>query len=252
MSAVKSSASRACNKCIKGTSAFIKTQIALLRASGRSAEALQVVNRLKACLKLLNATSLPGKDAVRTTILTEDSGCHSEVSACGEAPVKALKPGAYVRNYFRWLSSKGVSLPAETIANGLDLKWSVRNLDLWRPLFATKESLTKADREGHRYWGEAFKFAGITLYVNSQWYGKARGRKQKAGFDRYAVELSRACGLSFSPYALPGVPDSESDYDGDGSSVEKCMKGADVREPISDGVTIRITSMKKRTFRFKG
>ncbi len=247
MSETKSKASRTCNKCIKGTSSFLKAQIALLRASGRSQEASLVINKLKACIKLLNGASQFGPDASCVTISVAANDLLGKEPKHGDAPVKAVKPGAYVRNFFQWLSAKGVSLPAETIGNGLDLKWSVKNLDLWRPLFATSASLTKADREGHRFWGKPFEFAGISLYVNSQWYGKTRGRKQKTGFDRFAVELAKACGLSFSPYALPGLPYPSSEHE-DAS----CSKEDLVCKPAPEGITIRISSMKKRTFRFKG
>jgi len=239
----KQKANGACRKCLKGASAFLKTQIALLRVNGRSPETSAAIGKLKDCIKILNETGSSVSDTVSgnavTAVLSEGKPAN--------APAKALKPGAYVKNYFTWLSASGVGLPESTISDGLSLKWSVKNLDLWRPLFATKETLTEDDRTGHRFWSTEFDFAGRSLFINSQWYGNKRGKKQKAGFDGFAVKLAEACGLSFTPYALPGIPESKPEPEEVASSRNR--KGG---ETTSSGVTIRITSMNKRTFRFKG
>ena len=243
MSDPKLKANCTCRKCLKGASAFLKTQIALLRINGRSSETSAAISKLKACIKILNearpSTSDTVSDNAKTVVMASDNS--------GNAPVRAQKPGAYVKNYFSWLVSSGVKLPESTISDGMNLKWSVQNLDLWRPLFATKETLTQDDRKGHRFWSTPFDFAGTMLFINSQWYGNKRGKKQKAGFDRFAVELAEACGLSFSPYALPGI--LESKYESGKVAAVLDRKDCDTTSP---GVTIRITSMKKRTFRFKG
>lgn len=127
--------------------------------------------------------------------MAEDTPPYSIKAA--STPQKAIKLGKYVSNFFHWISDAGVKIPAEFIENGLSLRWSVRNLDLWRPLFATEETLTKTDRDGHRFWGKPFNFGGDSLYINSQWYGKDRGAKQKAGFDKMAIKIARPAGCSF-------------------------------------------------------
>ncbi len=243
MSDPKRKTNFACRKCLKGASAFLKTQIALLRVNGRSPETSAAISKLKACIRLLNEASLsspdPMSDKGKTTVFVGDESKN--------VPAKALKPGTYVKNYFSWLAASGIELPKSAICDGLSLKWSVKNLDLWRPLFATKDTLTEDDRKGHRFWSTAFDFAGTSLYVNSQWYGNKRGIKQKVGFDRFAVKLAEACGLSFSPYALPGIPELRL-----GSDTTAPSRDSDDGVSTASGVTIRITSMKKRTFRFKG
>ena len=141
----KQKANGACRKCLKGASAFLKTQIALLRVNGRSPKTSAAIGKLKDCIKILNETGSSVSDTVSgnavTAVLSEGKPAN--------APAKALKPGAYVKNYFTWLSASGVGLPESTISDGLSLKWSVKNLDLWRPLFATKETLTEPYRGNH-------------------------------------------------------------------------------------------------------
>ena len=167
--------------------------------------------------------------------------------------LKADKLGAYVKNFFKWIEASGVSVPDSFIKCGLELKWCVRNLNLWRPLFATRATMTDSDLSGHRFWSKPFVFGNVTLFVNSQWYGKDRGVKQKRGFDQFAIELSNACGLTFSPYPLPGIAEerslqnSQTRYD--------CIResaSADISGPSSETVMIHVTTMRKKTFRFKG
>ena len=242
---------RACKKCLKAASAFLKAQIALLRVNERMPEASFVIGKLKACVKMLNEAS--ADKLLRSTVYAEERKNPSVSDGKHRgAPARADKPGAYVKNFFEWLSDAGVALPESMVANGLNLGWSVKNLGLWRPLFATNESLTKADRVGHRFWSKPFSFAGVVLYVNSQWYGGRKGARQKAGFDRFAVELAAKCGLLFSPYALSGIPKSKNE-----SIVRSPMDEAGVgdsvkSEAVQPCVTIRITSLKKKTFRIKG
>lgn len=142
MSEPKLKANCTCRECLKGASSFLKTQIALLRVNGRSSETSAAISKLKACIKILNearpSTSDTVSDDAKTAVMASDNP--------GNAPVRAQKPGAYVKNYFSWLVSSGVKLPESTICDGMNLRWSVRNLDLWRPLFATKETLTQDDR----------------------------------------------------------------------------------------------------------
>lgn len=235
----------ASRRCLKGVVSFLKAQIALLRGNVRSTETELAIRKLKECVKVLND--------VKGTSSLADGGC-----ACsgqrreGErdlvAPVRALKIGAYVKNFFAWLEASGVQLPASAMSSGLDLKWSVDTLGLWRPLFATAETLTTADRDGHRFWSKSFDFAGKTVFVNSQWYGDSRGVKQKRGFDRFAADLAEACGLTFAPYALPGMPVAESKS----QSRDLVANNQGVGAHSGDGVTINITSMKRRAFSFKG
>ena len=168
------------------------------------------------------------------------------------APQRAIKPGKYVSNFFHWISDAGVKIPAEFIENGLSLRWSVRNLDLWRPLFATEETLTKTDRDGHRFWGKPFNFGGERLYINSQWYGKERGAKQKAGFDKMAIKIAKACGLQFLPYPLPGIPQVDVEAQAHSSISEHKTPSLRSVEQEHGGVTICVTSTRKRSFRFKG
>lgn len=239
----KQKASCACRKCLKGASAFLKTQITLLRVNGCSSEISAAIGKLRACIKILNETGSSASD----TVSGDDARDVLFEGKTANAPVKALKLGAYVKNYFSWLSASGVELPAATINEGLSLQWSRKNLNLWCPLFATKETLTENERTGHRFWSMEFIFAGRSLFINSQWYGNQRGKKQKAGFDEFAVKLAGACGLSFTPYALPGIPESKSEPDEVVSS-----RGRKDNSTASSGNLICITSMKKKTFRFKG
>ena len=58
MSAKVNSTSPACSKFLKGTVAFLRTQISLLRSKGKNAEAEIAIRKLKSCIKVLKGTDV--------------------------------------------------------------------------------------------------------------------------------------------------------------------------------------------------
>ena len=199
MSDPKLKANCTCRKCLKGASAFLKTQIALLRINGRSSETSAAISKLKACIKILNearpSTSDTESDNAKTVVMASDNS--------GNAPVRAQKPGAYVKNYFSWLVSSGVKLPESTMSDGMNLKWSVQNLDLWRPLFATKETLTQDDRKGHRFWSTPLISLGRCCSSIASGMGISGARSRRLVLIDLPSNLQRLAVCLFRPMHCP-------------------------------------------------
>lgn len=161
----------------------------------------------------------------------------------GPVGSKPRKIGAYVRDFFSRLSSSGYEIPNDVVLRCLDQKWSVSRLGLWCPLFITETDAAKNPKRAKRYWKNPFRFGTKRYYVNSQWYVGERG--QKTQFDEWATEIAGMAGIEFIPYELEG-----------GSKPDRKIvreKGAvEYNANETQGITINVTSMKKRTFRFKG
>lgn len=156
---------------------------------------------------------------------------------------KPRRIGAYVKDFFCRLSSSGYELPNDVALKCLEQKWSVSRLGLWCPLFMTEADASKNPKRAKRYWKKPFRFGTKRYYVNSQWYVGERGQKRQ--FDEWAAEVAKLAGIEFSPYEL----------EGDSNKVRRGVREKDevgYKAGETDEVTIKVTSMKKRTFRFKG
>ncbi|MBO7500904.1 MAG: hypothetical protein J6T45_06105 [Fibrobacterales bacterium] len=217
-----------------------------MRANERTPEVVSVIKKLNACIAFLKKNN--------TDVLQSVANAGQPIHKGGMAnsPARAIKLGAYVRNFFEWFSATGVAIPEKMVEDGLDPIWSKKTLGLWLPLFAMQATFAKVGRDKRRYWNKPFEFAGMSLYINSQWYGNKKGASQKAGFDRFAVELATVCGLSFLPYGLPGIPESQVAQVGDLPVVIKdAKKKPSSPENTDQEVIIHITSPKKKMARFR-